>query len=356
MALVQKEIKRITIRKKEEQTTTIYWPSSEVYWNTNIYSDTAPSDGIYNFSAEVSAVSWYYGCIGIIINWVTVETFRTDSTSYVSFTYQTTLNAWDSIVLYLYGEPNQNAWCRNVQIDTVAIDRTEKQIRPVSLPPRINSDLIAYYPLTEDFNDHKADYWISGATFNANPGSSATITTLSWVSQKVYSNQADSWNGSVWAENTWDMQTLNEHTIMFWSNRSSISGWDWYAMKRASWNGVLWIWYAQNKSSYVYRLSYASNYNPDGRELYYNTSFKTWWHHIAWTYDGATAKLYMDGNLVGTYNFNFTIYQGTNSWLWQICWWATQTYMSDVYIYKTPLDATSISDYYNATKSIYWIS
>ena len=210
------------------------------------------------------------------------------------------------------------------------------------IPSRVNDDLVAWYPLTEDFKDHKWEYLISGVMYDGTPYWNAIITEVSWVSQKCYSNQ---WQTSCTftVPNTWDLQMLNKQTIMFWFNLASVSWWTWI------------LWYSQGRGGYVYRLNYSSWNNPDNRELYYRISHQTWRHHMAWTYDGATAKMYFDGVLVWTYNYNYTLEQGNadiSIWYYN----AIQNYMSDIYFYKAPLDSETISNYYNSTKGVYGIS
>lgn len=207
--------KKITIWKQGQQSTTIYWPSWDTAWDTIIYSWTATDSWTYTFSADVRAyVSWYYGCLDININWTTVETFSTDSMSYVSFSYDTQIEVWDTIQLHLYWTQNQYWVCNNVQIINTITTLVEKDIKRVTIRPSIKD---TQWPCANGYHVPSREENVALVDAMTTLG----IDTSTWACMKTYLKMPYAWyrnytNSNAAAQSTawryWACTRLNART------------------------------------------------------------------------------------------------------------------------------------------------
>ena len=212
----------------------------------------------------------------------------------------------------------------------------EKQIYPATWNPWANT--VAYYPLTDDFNDHKWSWTLYNLTNNG-----WSLTTLSWVKCAYYN---------------WSSYSSNS-SISFWSTRTLLA-----------WCYLLWNWmiaYTGTYNSSRYNLLALFSNNSwklnvsDLQVTWFNTSstYLNQWVLLAWIVDGqstSTMKMYINWSL---YNESSRNYWSTDtSWLWvwrkydinsdYLTW-----YISNLIIENKAWTAQEVLDYYNQTKSQY---
>lgn len=206
------------------------------------------------------------------------------------------------------------------------------QVRPSSKIP--TSWLIAYYPMNSDRNDHKADLWVTGTTYNCNMLNTFSNSFVSW---KVWNCLYKESTG--WVLNTW-IAPSNVFSIMFWL----VMSWD-------NWWSV--YWWTKTTDNGNGRTFQFDHYRPCVKvkaSLYYadNNIEANKWYHIAFTQNSSSASFYV--NWVWK---NFTV--DSNAWVAniQIAWsynnaWPTCK-IDEVCIYNRALTDQEVLDYYNST-------
>ena len=225
----------------------------------------------------------------------------------------------------------------------------EKQVRPYRFNP--TSSTILYCPLKDDTADYSSNHY--------------TITQ-SWTITKSDIGYQFGSNGRSYLSTpsvTLDGK-LSPLTISFYQN---------YTVSEQT--GVSYIiiskYYGSNSSPYIiFNIGY---YNPNNTKCAYmiwNTSNQLkqldasawtnwWWHNIICTLSWWTMKIYVDWLLDNTLTWVWTpkvvntpiyiwAYQGSNNeyFVWKL---------SDIIIENKEWTATEISNYYNQTKSNYWL-
>ena len=202
------------------------------------------------------------------------------------------------------------------------------------------ANTVAYYPLTsvsqlQDMSWHNhtlvnknnlvsfwTNYWVSCAYF---PWNSANYL---FVDNPTY---LPSWNAartmSIWGY--FVGSTNVDSLMMFWGQWSTrqlcwLFVYQWW---------VYFAWYSADTSRYTFS--------------------KNVWHLVTMTYDWSTVRLYLDGSLQGSIG---TTLSTTTPLFW--IWWHWSTHywywwLSDAIVENKVRTATEITNYYNATKSIY---
>lgn len=238
---------------------------------------------------------------------------------------------------------------------------TEHKIRP-SYKREPTADTLFYYEFEQNWTDS------SGKGNNATP-SNVTYELVWWqyVVKSVANSSSVSFSWALWASiGTWDF------TASFWLypiNPWSSSYW-WYNCPMVfgffNWNNYPYVWPSifydprwQNWwwDKFLVRTSGNANY------YYWNaSSLYNWWHHIVFTRISWTAYFYVDSVLqwsfASTDNFSTT-----NLWYvfsryesnWRQYWWSAWAKWDKYILEKKWWTAQEISDYYNSTKSIYWL-
>ena len=203
------------------------------------------------------------------------------------------------------------------------------------------ANTVAYYPLTDDFNDHKTTWTLYNLTSN-----SASITTLSWV-------KCCNLNSSFFSANF--VITTLPYSIIFWSkwkgNNSNmwfwlsfVSGWDW------GWSGLKYQWQL-----------YIRYWNPtDKNSSVWTYTLNTNWHLYTITFSSSGCKFYVDGSLIATPK-NSLVAPSNNASPFYIGADEEGAARSDCYQWVTIIEnkewtAQDISDFYDLTKWDYWIS
>lgn len=227
----------------------------------------------------------------------------------------------------------------------------DKQVRPKTwgggFTPTVNT--VAYYPLTSSttvsdlsWNNHNLTNNSNLVTFWTNAWVDCANFWTPWRSSHnlYYTNPTflPSWNASrtmsIWAYNT--RTSTHDSLMCFWGAWSSKNLWGFF------YNSWVYIaWYSADTSQYNFTQNV--------------------WHNVIWTFDGSVIRLYLDWALQGTKS---TSLNTTTGKFW-IGWGSTSSafssdhyrdwYLSECIVENVTRTATEISDYYNSTKSKYWL-
>lgn len=204
---------------------------------------------------------------------------------------------------------------------------------------------VAYYPLISDFNDASWKWY----NLTNNWG---TITTLNGVSCAYYNGSGYSYNSSA--------PVTNIRTLSCWRNPNATGS--------AMWILSTWIVWSYWESSYkIYWIQQRSNWVICGTDWYaeevdstFSVTTGNWYHLVITVENGTTAKLYVNWELKNTITRNNAI----QPWQWitisckplnttypnKMTW-----YISEAIIENKARTAQEVADYYNKTKSNYWL-
>ena len=203
------------------------------------------------------------------------------------------------------------------------------------------TNLLAYYPLTSDANDHKADLWATWTTYN-----------WTWTWTASYS--------TVWGK-TAAYFVRGSRRISTWLSRSSLPitfGCRVYHTTSNDWETPIWNPTWNNSNWFAIRLVYTS-----GSEVMYVTNWSgsdqnilTWFEsntriHLMVTIESWTTKVYMNGELIKTISSGSaggSTFYLASYWSYTTYWF--NGYIRDVLIYSKVLSDGEVSDIYNATK------
>lgn len=210
------------------------------------------------------------------------------------------------------------------------------------------ANTVAYYPL--DATNQLNDLSWNGYTLTSNAG--YTFWTYQWVSC---------------VSMTWDSNNshLSSSTVPVWNTRTALArvyctranyGPQWVV---CTWNNyaynIVWMWVKQNKG-------YVTDWKT--ADTSWTTNIVNAWHLITLTWVSWNwIKLYVDGVLEATsptYTRDtwtwFTI--GSKTYTSNLSAWSEpyQGYISEVIFEDKERTAQEASDYYNQTKTKYWIS
>jgi hypothetical protein len=226
----------------------------------------------------------------------------------------------------------------------------EKQVYPAGWKPWANT--VAYYPLTSNFNDAS---WNSRNLTNTN----VSTTTLSWV-LCAYFNGSNSYLTYSW--------------FALWNTARTINLWLNYIRPNSS-SDRLWIIHIANPSANTQASLYWSLWSQIKTSTtictadWYNSSaesqtatISSWlWYNLVITQEWTTVKLYLNWDLKFTIS-SYPNQQAAPSWrrLWASCrsidinqyfkW-----YLSSVILENKVWSTDDIANYYNQTKSNYWL-
>ena len=201
-----------------------------------------------------------------------------------------------------------------------------KQVRPYKWSPWSNT--LAYFPLTENQTDQ---VWNAGIN-------------LTWTKQNVgfYFNATGSIDvtnlpskPSFWAY--WvqlNRKATSTDTISFFM----VDGWPRFIWADISWAGQ--FKYVNSSSSFV----------TWGTAQWHNLNT---WYHLAFGWDWTNFRAFHNWNLVWSWTATFKSYTGNSVSLLKNNWWAIT--VSDVIFENRLRTAQEIQDYYNNTKSNYWL-
>ena len=242
--------------------------------------------------------------------------------------------------IFIWNSEIKNAYIWTTPVKEIFVGTTK--VRPAGWKPWANT--IAYYPLTANANDE---------SWNGNNGTAnwVSFSTYDWVDcayfdWSVYTKIQLPWLWSfseitmvIRAKTTYSLPSVsclfmlapstdNKNMAIQWNNSKFIlSRWNWSsAYDINDWTANDWIW-----------------------------------HCVVATKDSSAAKLYVDGTLIWQDTRSSSVQ--SDSWHSAIWWHATSTnaqfiykwYLSNSIIENKARTADEISDYYNQTKSNYWL-
>lgn len=197
--------------------------------------------------------------------------------------------------------------------------------------------LLAYYPMDEDWNDHKSELGVTGTTYNCSMRNTFTYEYTTW---KVWDclHRTNTWNASL---DTW-ITLGSEYTIMMWIKQPISNEWKlhWSTKTYDSWawetsqRGYSW-WQQIGVKSWTYHFSYSQIYTTEE------------WVHRCVTKNGSTIKLYVNW-VWETFTWNPASWPNTLQLMWIFDGWII-FYADEVCIYNRVLTDQEISDYYTAT-------
>lgn len=216
------------------------------------------------------------------------------------------------------------------------------------------ANTVAYYPLdsTNTTNDMKGSW----TAYNLTNNWSVTFWTYNWVSCAYF--------------NWWTWKYLTNASLSFWAYpQQTVSIWFYttstdttkyqviYNIWTVSQNWLLGSWYKHN-TLWISLSSWHSSY-----EVSQNINLSWWWHLLTNVTNWSVSKQYIDWVFVQTFNnslsqtqtricFGNTIYwSNTAPDVNQFSWYLSKCIVEDIC-----WSAQEILDYYNQTKSIYWLS
>jgi len=203
------------------------------------------------------------------------------------------------------------------------------------------ANTIAYYPLdsTNTVND------ISGNWYNL------TNTMVVFWNYGGVSCASFDWATSKLTATIW--------TLPQWASPRTMSLWLYYI--GGANRSIMWYW-ANRTKWWCFIINYAASsewywLTPYYDDVYSNITTTSTWMLLTGIYDGTNFKLYINGELACT-SANITL---VTSWINFEIWNPYNTnylywYVSNVIIENKVRTATEILDYFNQTKSLYWIS
>lgn len=202
-----------------------------------------------------------------------------------------------------------------------------------------NANTIAYYPLT-------ATSINSDMSWNWN-----TLTTNTWVVFWTYAGVSCAYANSKYLR--WSVTNLPS-----WASARTTSIW-FYAISYNS--SQTWIFSYWDNSSGKRWCMMALNswwqkaYLADSNGDVSDGAITTWtWYNMIATYDGTTAKLYLNGQLGNSWTKVLDTYL-SDIWIWAQNW-NTQIfnwYLSEAIVENRAWSDAEILSYYNKTKSNY---
>lgn len=209
----------------------------------------------------------------------------------------------------------------------------EKQIRPAWAPW---ANTIAYYPLQSDTNDYS---WNSRNLTN------------SWV---TFSDGVWIFNWSARAYISWNTQLNNWYTISFWE-QSTVNNTSFMVDMRN--NNQYWQWICALTEGWYFKIRQQITASS---ETEYKTLRNGNWNNWIITWDGTSNwKISVNWQLAHSVTIAKSIdTSNTTLSLWSRYSWLTNPFswsLSEVIIENTPRTETEKSDYYNLTKSKYWL-
>lgn len=200
------------------------------------------------------------------------------------------------------------------------------------------SNTLLYFPLTDDLNDH------SWKTVTYSTTGSPTITTLNWVKccQLNWSSTIDTSVTLNTLNNMfvscWFYLVTSNNVWFFWNQPCWITNWFWFMFPSSDLQ--VWVyhsgWYAYVDVSWNFQNSW---------HLY---SISNWKVYLDWVYKGTLSTTNMSWNqpiCIWGHNQNSSCSRTKTNW-----------YISDCIIENSERTAQEIQEYYNSTKSNYWIS
>jgi len=217
-------------------------------------------------------------------------------------------------------------------------------VRPIWKP---NANTIAYYPLT------------SSSTVNDMSGNNKTLTNNGWVTFWNYSWVDCAYlNWSSYLKNTYTDFNVTQATINIWIKRTR-SATEYFAWLRDNSPDTQVSIYGDS-SNKIWIIYYQSSWKYN----WYTTWITSAWMNLVLTVNWSWNKMYYNWNLLTLSYSNWSsstwlssctsnnITIGSHQWgnSWKLNW-----YISNVIIEDKVWTADEVLNYYNQTKSNYWL-
>lgn len=194
-------------------------------------------------------------------------------------------------------------------------------------------------------------------------------------------NKASSWSTYDWTYyNTptiWTLASGKKYFNCSWNNYAATPvipfDWSWFTInmrmyvpttQNHEWY-VLWTKYYTVTTLRIYEWCYNWSYDIaiwwDNNWYNTNRSNLSWWKLHTFISDWTHTYIYIDGVLIGTYNYTASTTNTDNFWIGMLYEQKHQTakcfewYFGSVMFENKVRTATEISDYYNQTKWDYWL-
>lgn len=198
-----------------------------------------------------------------------------------------------------------------------------------------------------------------------------TANTILYMPLKI--DLLDYWPGHISMTSSWTITIDGQ-----WANFGNLSALKGQSSSTISWNFTFSSWLKLTSAgSGASIISIWQGYPGRGYRYGANSSWKIWftlysvydwnygtnfstlysnWHNLILTRSGTTNTLYLDWVSKGTYTWTSTP-SSNNITIWgDYTSWTIQGNVNEIIIDGSAWTATEITNYYNNTKGIYWIS
>ena len=198
------------------------------------------------------------------------------------------------------------------------------------------ANTLLYVPMKSDLDDHS--------------GNNVSMTN-NWVVIENWFWKFNWTSSYIYTTNNFSLAST-PFTVSFWMNVNSINT-SWLIWHNLYSSGYKW-W-----NMYIVNSKIRSEFTPNWWKIWTNTINVNQWMLVTLTADSSWRTLYKDWTQVSTWSSSITfiatsLYMGCGSW--------TSTpdhfyngYMSNVIIEDKVRTAQEVADYYNLTKSNYWL-
>lgn len=209
------------------------------------------------------------------------------------------------------------------------------------------ANTVAYRPLESNWND------ISGNNNNLSNSWTPVYTTVWWASVPSFNNTSNS-NYLYSTSISWMTTGTSARTLNFWFYCSWTNSWynnTLVMIGTASQNNMLNAYFNAGSTTLAVSQYWSSSWNII--TLSTNT-----WYNIVLTYNWTAVKTYVNSELKNTWTYTINT-QWNNIYLMQSSWnsnWYTKGNLSKLIFENKERTLDEITEYYNNTKSIYWIS
>lgn len=302
-----------TISDKNVWATTVwnYWDalteancgSTFQRWNNYAFPSTKSTASVTTSSTQVD-VTWYWPWNYYSSStWITASTWQSSSNK--------NLRWWQT----------KWTWLKDTMLKNAYIGEY--------IPRQPWANTVAYYPLT------------SITTVNDKSGNNRNLTNYNGVAFGTYAGvdcAAFAWNKMILYNSDFPAIWYGDCTISCWmyttSNNQQI---------------VLSYWNADTTGLVIIIRNWYID--PNLAPVTLNA-----WHHIAYVVESWYLKMYVDGVLV--YNNPYNVNIGKSLWIWRKTYMDDMNYLwyiNEVIIESIARTAQEIQDYYNNTKSSYWL-
>jgi hypothetical protein len=198
--------------------------------------------------------------------------------------------------------------------------------------------LLAYRPLISDANDHKADLWISGTTYNWTWQGTANYGTVWWKTAALFTR----WSNRV---NTGLNRSSLPISICACFYHTTTNDWE-TIIWNPTWNNTNWLALRYVGSWNVIVITNGTWTDNDATR----NATSNVWHSVVMTIQSWTTIVYLDGTQVTTFS-NWSRWWSTfyiaSFWAYTDHWF--NWYIWDVCIYDRVLSASEALKYHKAT-------